>query len=357
MQPVRRGRAAPARNPPNVVCLTRCTGLALAALLAGCHARREPSAENSPPPALVRVAIIEAKTHPVTEDVIGTVRAKIRAAVEAKVSGRIVRMDVDLGQEVKEGDLLAEIDAREVRARLDQALATREQAEQDLKRYTTLLQKQVAARQEYDAAQARFRVADAGVKEAEALLGYVEVRAPFAGVVSRRLADAGDFASPGKALVEIENPATLRFEADVPEALIANVRRGDTIAVRVPSIEMELAGTVAEIAPTADPGSRTFLVRIDLPASPALRAGQFGRAAVPVGEKLSLRAPAQALVMRGQMEIVFVVKDGAARLRLVKTGKRIGGEIEILSGIERGEEVVSADANALADGQPVKAQP
>ncbi|HEY5741325.1 MAG TPA: efflux RND transporter periplasmic adaptor subunit, partial [Terrimicrobiaceae bacterium] len=174
---------------------------------------------------------IEAKPHPVTEEVIGTVRAKIRAAVEAKVSGRITRMAVDLGQPVREGDLIAEIDAQEIKARLDQAVATREQAGQDLKRYTVLLEKQVAAKQEFDAAQARFRVADAAVKEAQAMLGYVEVRAPFAGVISRRLADAGDFASPGKALVEIENPQVLRFEVDVPEALIEKIRRGEELAV------------------------------------------------------------------------------------------------------------------------------
>src|SRR4030095_4586867 len=200
------------------------------------------SGAKSPPVVTVRVETIEAKPHLVTEEVIGTVRAKIRAAVEAKVSGRITRMAVDLGQPVREGDLIAEIDAQEIKERLDQAFATREQAGQDLKRYTVLLEKQVAAKQEFDAARARFRVTDAAVKEAQAMLGYVEVRAPFAGVISRRLADAGGFASPGKALVEIENPEVLRFEADVPEALIEKIRRGEDLAVRIPSMDGEIEG-------------------------------------------------------------------------------------------------------------------
>jgi RND family efflux transporter MFP subunit len=321
--------------------------------LSACHKAPHTSGAKPPPVVTVRVETIQVKPHPVTEEVIGTVRAKIRAAVEAKVSGRITRMAVDLGRPVSEGDLIAEIDAQEIKARLDQAVATREQAGQDLKRYTVLLEKQVAAKQEFDAAQARFRVADAAVKEAQAMLGYVEVRAPFAGVISRRLSDAGDFASPGKPLVEIENPEVLRFEADVPEALIEKIRRGEDLAVRIPSMDGEIKGQVAEIAPSADSSSRTFLVRIDLPSVSGLRAGQFGRAAIPVGDALSLRVASSAVVVRGQMEMVFLAENGTARLRLVKTGKRIGDEIEVLSGVAQGERVVSEGASGLSDDQPV----
>lgn len=329
----------------------------VAVVFSGCHSESEPPDAESLPTAKVHVEAVEAKSHPVTEEVIGTVRAKIRATVEAKVSGRITRMAVDLGQPVEQGQLLAEIDAQEVKARLDQALATREQAKQDLDRYTVLLKKQVAARQEFDAVQARYRVADAAVKEAQAMLDYVNVRAPFAGVVSRRLADTGDFAAPGKPLLEVEDPNVLRFEADVPEALIGSVDKGDAIAVRISSLNEESDGTVSEISPSADPNSRTFLVRIDLPADPALRSGQFGRAAIPVGEVTGLRVPASAVVVRGQMEMVFVVDDGNVRLRLVKTGKRFGDEIEILSGLTGGEKVVDKDVSALIDGQPATIQP
>ena len=155
--------------------------------MSACHKAPHSSGAKPPPVVTVRVETIEVKPHPVTEEVIGTVRAKIRAAVEAKVSGRITRMAVDLGQPVSEGDLIAEIDAQEIKARLDQAVATREQAGQDLKRYTVLLEKQVAAKQEFDAAQARFRVADAAVKEAQAMLGCGSASA----IRRRDLAPAG----------------------------------------------------------------------------------------------------------------------------------------------------------------------
>jgi RND family efflux transporter MFP subunit len=113
---------------------------------------------------------------------------------------------------------------------------------------------------------------------------------------------------------------------------------------------------VGEIAPAADPGSRTFLVKLDLPSQPGLRAGQFGRVAMPVGETSALRVPASAVVQRGQMELIFVVNDNQARLRLVKTGKRLGDEVELVSGVEAGEKIVAEGAVGLMDGQPVEAK-
>ena len=113
----------------------------------------------------------------------------------------------------------------------------------------------------------------------------------------------------------------------------------------------------SEIAPAADSASRTFLVKLDLQGTTGLRAGQFGRVAMPVGETSALRGPASAVVQRGQMEIVFVVSDGKAQLRLVKTGKRIGDEVELVSGVSAGEKVVVEGATGLADGQPLTLKP
>ena len=131
-------------------------------------------------------------------------------------------------------------------------------------------------------------------------------------------------ATPGKPLLEMEDSTALRLEADVPEAVVGKLKLNDRLPVRISALEKELEGVVSEIAPAADPNSRTFLVKLDLPATAGLRAGQFGRVAMPVGETSALRVPAAALVQRGQMELVFVITDGKAQLRLVKTGKRVG---------------------------------
>ena len=329
-------------------------GLALG--FTSCGHKAERAESSSPSSATVRVQTIESKKRVATEEVVGTVRAKLRSVIEAKVSGKIDRLLVVPGQQVKTGELLAVVDAGEVRARYDQAVALRQQAEADLKRLASLLKQEVLSQAEFDNAQAKARVAIAGVTEAETMLGYTKVTAPFAGVIARKHADVGDLATPGKPLLELEDSSALRLEADVPEAVVGRLTLGDKLPVRISALEQKLQGVISEIAPAADPNSRTFLVKLDLPNTPGLRAGQFGRVAMPVGETSALRVPASAVVQRGQMEIVFVVAGSKAQLRLVKTGKRIGDEVELVAGVEAGEKIVIEGTAGLVDGQPVQSK-
>jgi RND family efflux transporter MFP subunit len=302
----------------------------------------------------VRAQIVESRERTATEDVVGTVRARLHAVIEANVSGEIERMLVAPGQRVAAGARLLVINAREVEARLEQAQALKQKADDDLKRAASLLKQNILPQAEFDAAQSRFRVAEAAVREAETLHGYTTIDAPFPGTITRKYADVGDLAAPGKPLLEIEDARSLRFEADVPEAVVGRLSPGQTLPVRVAAVPAELLGTIVEISPAADPGSRTFLVKLDLPSSPALRAGQFGRVGMPVGTSTALRVPSSAVIVRGQMEIVFLVDDGKARLRIVKTGKRVGDDVEIVSGLDAGEKIVVENNAGLTDGQPLQ---
>lgn len=322
--------------------------------LSGCRPKTEPAEPPPLPAATVRAQIIESKTRGATEEVVGTVRAKLRSVIEAKVSGKIEQLLVVPGQQVKAGDLLAVVDAREVQARYDQAAALSQQAEADLKRLTALLEQKVLSQSEFDSAQAKARVTVASRAEAETLLSYTKVTAPFDGVITRKHADVGDLATPGKPLLDMEDSRVLRLEADVPEAVVGRLTLGDKLPVRIAALEKELTGVISEIAPAADPNSRTFLVKLDLPGTTGLRAGQFGRVAMPVGETSALRVPVSAVVQRGQMELVFIISDGKAQLRLVKTGKRLGNEVELVSGVSAGERVVVENVAGLMDGQPVE---
>jgi RND family efflux transporter MFP subunit len=322
----------------------------------GCHRKTESSSQEVLPTVQVRVQTVEAKPHVATEEVVGTVRAKLHAALEAKVSGRLESMLVTPGQSVKAGELLAQLDAREIQARLDQALALREQSGRDTERLRGLLAQKAVSRQEFETVESRYRVAAALVTEAETMLGYTKIVAPFDGVVTRKLADVGDLATPGRPLLELDNPKALRLEADVPEALIKRVQLGATLGVRAAAEDGNITGVVGEIAPVADSASRTFSVKLDLPLNAGLRAGQFARVTIPIGETRALLVPASAVVQRGQMELVFVVVNRQAQLRLVKTGKRIGDTVELVSGVSAGEQVVVEDASRLRDGQPLEAK-
>lgn len=326
----------------------------LAGLLVACHREPEHLPVAELPAATVSVASAGAGDRRATEEWVGTVRAKVRAALEAKVSGRIARLAAVPGQEVQAGQVVAEIDAQEIRARAEQAQAVLQQAEKERARFATLLKQEAVTQAEFDAVEARFRVARSAVAEAETMLGYLQVTAPFAGVVTRKLADVGDFASPGRPLVEVEDLRTLRFEVDVPVTQAARVKLGDRPKVSVGAPAQELTAQVSEIDPAADPVSRTVRVKLDLPAMDGLRAGSVGRLALETGEPALLSVPTNAVFARGQMELTFVVTNERAHLRLVRTGRSFGPDREILAGLEPGEKVVIEGAAGLADGQRVQ---
>jgi RND family efflux transporter MFP subunit len=325
-------------------------------LLAGCGKEHQgrAGAQRELPSVQVHTQTAEVKPLASIEEVVGTVRAKLRATIEAKTSGRITELPVVLGQKVKAGELVARLDAPEIKARLDQAEASFQQAERDAKRMASLFKQQAASRADYEAADSRYRVAKGAVAEAQAIMAYVEIRAPFDGVVTRKWVDVGDQAAPGRPLVDIEDPSHLRLEADVPEAVASKIEPNARMAIRVGQSTSDLSGTMAEIAPIADSISRTFRVKLDLPASPGLMLGQFARLLVPVGQYASMRVPTSAVLQRGQMEILFVVENQHAWLRLVKTGRRANDETEILSGLDPGASVVVDNPQQLVDGQPLE---
>ncbi|MCC7374574.1 MAG: efflux RND transporter periplasmic adaptor subunit [Verrucomicrobiales bacterium] len=325
-------------------------------LLAGCT--KAPQGLPAPPPELAAVQVathaVEQRTQPTFEDVVGTVRASLRATLEAKITGRITQLPVVLGQRIESGELLARLDAPEINARLEQAEAGLQQAERDLKRVSSLFTQQVATRAEFDTAEARHRVAKGAVAEARALMDSVEIRAPFDGVVTRKWANRGELATPGRPLVDLEDPTRLQIEADVPEGMGGKVLPGAWMRIRLSQEPTKIAGTVVEIAPIADPVSRTFRVKLDVANHPGLMSGQFVRLAVPISETLAMRVPTMAVVGRGQLEMVFAVKEERARMRLVRTGRQADGETEILSGLDVGDLVVVDDPRTLVDGQPLQ---
>jgi RND family efflux transporter MFP subunit len=302
----------------------------------------------------VQSETVTRRSHTAVEEVVGTVRSKQRAVVEAKISGRVLEYSATPGTIVKAGDLLARLDVQEIQAKVDQARAMLDQAQRDFDRQNQLIASKATTRQDFDTADARVKVSTAAVREAETMMSYAQVTAPFDGVVTRKLADVGDLAMPGKPLLEIEAPSSLRFEADLPEAILDRVKLGEKMTVRLAKV---IEGTVSEISPVADPVSRTFNVKLDLPPTEGLRTGQFGRVSVPVAEVQLLLVPQSSVLKRGQMELIFIAKDGKAALRLVKTGKTLEDRIEVLSGLEEGEQIIVSDTTQLIDGQPVTLQP
>lgn len=306
------------------------------------------------PAVVVKVETTQKVSHQAVEEVVGTVRSEQRALVEAKVPGRVEQYLAVPGQTVKQGDLLVQLDVREITSKVDSARAVLEQADRELARYRQLVTQNAATRQELETVEARQKVAAAQVSEVETMLSYAQVTAPFDGVVTRKLAEVGDLAMPGKPLAEVESPKALRFEVDLPEAILERVTMGQKMQARIGATTTEVV--VSEIAPIADAASRTFRVKMDLPAGGGLRTGQFGRVAVPVAEVQVLAVAETAVLKRGQMEMVFVVREGRGWLRLVKTGRSLAFGREILSGLEEGESIITVVPGRLLDGQLVEVE-
>ena len=319
----------------------------------GCHQQQIHDPVRLPA-AQVRTWKVEPQTEVLSEAIVGTVRPKLTAWLAAKIGGRIEELRVAPGDRVTAGQVLVVLDELEIKARLAQAEAVLAQARADMDRYQALLKGNAVTQAEFDAMETRQRVAQAGVDEAKAALDQTRLLAPFGGVITRKLADVGDLASPGRPLLGLEDSSQLRLEADVPEALIGELELGAICQVEIDALDVKLEGVVREMAPTADPNSRTFPVKLDLPAHPDLRAGLFGRVAIPAGRAPMLWIPRSALRIQGQLKTVFVVEEGRARLRLVRTGRELADRVEIVSGLDVGEPLVLEGVERLQDGQPVQ---
>ncbi len=369
--------------------------------LTACSSRK--STPASAPETISGVALFTAQRTAVPDyiEATGTVRAAQSAQLASQVMGTITRVNVHEGDAVRRGQVLITIDEAQPRAAYQsataglqasqQAIAAADAdyalAESTMQRYQMLYDKKSVSPHEYDEVKAKLAAAkarrdaahansvqaEAGVAEANTAVGFTKIRAPFDGLVIAKLTDAGGMAAPGVPLLVVEDPSHFRLEANVDESQIGVVRLGASVPVVLDSLGGQmLTGKVVQIVPAADAASRTFTVKIDLPAdsqsgSPSragvardgveIRSGLFGRARFPRGERESILVPQTALLHRGQLDAVYVVgKDEIAALRYVTLGKPNGNDIEVLSGLDSGERIVAQPAERELAGKRVGAQ-
>lgn len=368
------------------------TGLRLASLiliavggLAGCSGERQ---QASLPETVHNVSVLTVQTAKVLDllEVVGSVRAAQTSELASQMMGTIVEIRAHEGDRVHRGEVLAVINGDQPRAVMDRAVAADNAAvqqlaaaesdlalaESTLKRYQNLYEKKSVSPQEFDeikareqAALARREMAQAGQAQAKAVLGqaqtsldYTRIRAPFDGVVTEKKADSGTLASPGVPVFIIEDVRRYRLEVTVNESDLRYVRLGQQLPVVIDALDnAELEAKVAQIVPTADAASRSFLVKIELPPDVRLRSGLFGRAQFSRGERQSLMIPRTAVVDRGQLQGIFVLDhDKVASLRYVTLGKVLGTNVEVLAGLQSGELLVTQPGELDLNGKRVEAQ-
>ena len=304
----------------------------------------------------------------------GDIRAREESPLSFRVGGKIVERHVDVGDHVRRGELLATLDAadlqaraRAARARLAAAEAELGRARADQARFAALAEDQLVSRSALDAQNAAATAAQGQVDAARAELevagnqsGYSELRATADGVIAARHVEAGEVVAAGQAVYTLAGDGTREVAFAVPEGRVDAIRPGQAVQVELWSDpERRWPGRVREIAPMADPASRTFAARavVEAPAG-ALELGQSARVHVDTnGDREGLSVPLSALQRVGEDAVaVFVVDPATSTLKLqpVQVGAYGNERVPVTGGLDRQAWVVAAGGHLLREGQKVQ---
>jgi multidrug efflux pump subunit AcrA (membrane-fusion protein) len=320
----------------------------------------------------------------------GVVQARTTATITARVLAQVREIRVSPGEQVRKGQTLVVLDgddlaagaraarsaataaeqgAQAAAAELDAAEAALALARASHDRITGLYARRSATAQELDDTTASLRRAEAAVTgasartsqaqsavdsahatsdQAGAMQSFTRITAPFDGMITEKMIEPGNMASPGTPLLRLEDTAGFRLEVRVDESRAAAIERGDSVPVFLGSGNAQLSGTVAEVTRSMAADEHAFLVKIALPDARGLRSGVFGRARFTGTPRRALTVPSSSIVRRGQLTSVFVVDGSVARVRLVNLS-----DAEVLAGLVESELVILSPPAGITDGRRV----
>lgn len=314
-----------------------------------------PGAFEAATPAKEATYTVVRKRLPVYEDVPATVHAKQSTDVSARLLARIDKIHVRAGDTVNQGDILIELEDGDLRARLAQTRqsltslnARLGQAKSEFDRTSRLFAKNAATQAaldrstaDYESLRAQRAAAVETRREAEAALSYTRVTAPISARVIDRFAEPGDMAAPGMKILTLYDPLSLRLEGQVRETLGISLRLGQELEVEIEALRADMGGTIEEIVPAANPGTRSFLIKVALPHHALVMPGMFARIRIPAGSREILLIPERFVVRVGQLDLVWVSGAHGKERRFVRLGKVLPEDmIEVRAGLEAGEHLL-----------------
>jgi multidrug efflux pump subunit AcrA (membrane-fusion protein) len=375
----------------HVVLAGIAAALMTSVTLTGCSTPRAAAATaDAADPITVAVAEVAMTDVASAVDSGGVVQARTTARITARIMAPVREVRVSPGDQVREGQTLIVLDGNDLAAGArsarsaavaaeqgsNAAAAERQAAEAGLalalashERIAGLQARRSATAQELDDATATLRSAEARVAGASARAlqaasavesaraasdqastteSFTRIAAPFDGVVTEKMVDPGNMASPGTPLLRLEDTRGFRLEVRVDESRIGQIRNGDSVPVFLGTATASIVGKVDEISRAVDADARAFLVKVALPDAPGLRSGEFGKARFSGTPRRALTIPSSAVVRRGQLASVFVVDKGVARVRVVNLR-----ESEVLAGLTESEVVILSPQAGITDGRRV----
>ena len=287
---------------------------------------------------------------------VGTARANEAVDITAKLSNRVTAIRFREGQQVKAGEVLVEFDSEQARATLAEAEAALSDSQSQFKRSRELFATKALSEAQLDQLQATLSANQARVAGARSQLNDTIIRAPFAGRVGLRNISVGSYVSPGTVITTLDDTSVIKLDFSVPEVFLSSLQEGLQISARTSAYpDEDFKGKVSSIDSRLDPVSRAIIVRARIDNKDGrLKPGMFMTVKLIRAERPALMLPEEALVPEGNKKFVFVVRDGKAARVEIETGRRRPGEVEVVSGLDEGDQVITEGTQKVREGAPVK---
>jgi membrane fusion protein (multidrug efflux system) len=297
---------------------------------------------------------------PVEMQTIGSAKARESIQITAKATETISRVNFADGQSVKAGFVIAEMTSAQQGAQLAEARATLIDAGQQFQRAQLLVEKGNISQALLDQRRAAMDIASARVRNQESQLSDRVIKAPFAGVLGLRQVSPGTLVRPGDVITTLDDASTIKVDAPVAEASMSYLKENLAVEARTIAFpDRTFQGTVAGVDSRVDASARTILVRIEIPnPDGAIKPGMLLTLTLKADARRSLSVAEDSIVPLGEKRFVYVAgNDSKAERREVATGRRVQSRVEILSGLKRGEFVVTEGTVKLRPGAPITTVP
>ncbi len=285
----------------------------------------------------------------------GALSSRNTSVISSKVMGRVAALTVNEGDAVTRGKLLMRIESGEITAQVYQAQAAYNNAGLQYDRIKRLFDENAATRMEMDQATLGFESAKAGLNAAKAMESYTTIVAPITGQIVEKRINLGEMALPGQPVLKIEDNKNLRLDATIKEQDLRFVQTGKSVTVRIDALPgKEIKARVAQVVPAADLRTHSFIVKIDIPADKNLITGMYGKAFFSTGSREAILVPRSAVVeMSGLTGVYIIAQDSNAVFQMVQLGEEHEDQVEALTGLKEGDQVVVSRPNEKIDGRKV----
>lgn len=312
-----------------------------------------------PPPATVAATAVRQENWDLAITGVGTLTAVAGVAVSNEVAGKVKAIYFESGQSVKEGQLLVELDTSTDEAELKALVAEQDMAKIHFARNAQMIDRHFVSQSDYDQSKATLDQTTAAVAARKSVLEKKRIRAPFSGELAIRQINLGQYLAPGTAIVDLQQLSPIYVDFSLPERYLGQLKLNQTLGVSVQAFPQAFSGRIAAISPEIDMASRTVRIRgvIDN-VGRELKPGMFAQVRIESGQSQPvLTLPDTAISYNPYGNSVFLIQNGEQGLvvqnRQVSTGQTRDGRVEILSGLQAGDPVVSAGQLKLRNGMPV----